>query len=119
MRLIHSQNNHRLSMLLARMLNATTFGLTLMLVYPSIQIHQIYGVLGLVAAIGMLWLTKRLTNNLVDYQTRRVYLHVAIGLGLLGLGFILGYSSLQLVGGTLIWMLVGLVDGAFRLRKLS
>ncbi|MBM7843574.1 hypothetical protein [Herpetosiphon giganteus] len=106
-----------LSLLLARMLNAASFGLALMLAYPSSQINQLYGVLGLLAAIGMLWLTTRLTKNPADYQTHWVYLHAAIVLGLLVLGFSLGFSSLQLFGATLIWLVVGLLDGAFRLRK--
>lgn len=117
MRMVNRSTTNRWSLVIARMLNALSFGLSLMLFYPSLHINQLYGVLGLVVAIGMLWLTKRLTNNPSEYQARGVYLHVAIVLSLLAIGFGLGFSSLLLLGGSLIWAVVGLVDGMIRLRK--
>ncbi|ABX04881.1 hypothetical protein Haur_2241 [Herpetosiphon aurantiacus DSM 785] len=117
MRMVNVTKNNRWSLLIARILNALSFGLSLMLFYPSLQSNQLYTVLGLVVAIGMLWLTKRLTSNPAEYQARGIYLHVALVLSLLVIGFGFGFSNLLLLGGSLIWAVVGLVDGAIRLRK--
>lgn len=117
MRTVNHPTNKRWSLLIARVLNALSFGLILMLCYPSLQNNQLYAVIGLVVAIGMLWLTKRLTSNPAQYQARGIYLHLAIVLSLLVIGLGLGFSSLLLLGGSLIWAVVGLVDGAIRLRK--
>lgn len=117
MSMVNRSTTKRWSLLIARVLNALSFGLSLMMFYPSLQNNQLYAVLGLVVAIGMLWLTNRLTKNPSQYQTRGIYLHGAIVLSLLVIGFGLGFSSLQLLGSALIWAVVGLVDGAIRLRK--
>lgn len=114
-------NNHYIptryavNVIISRIINAVSFYMLLLLLYPITQINPAYNLLSFCAAIGMLWLTSRITKDEERYRSTLIYVHILVLVALIAIGLVLGYSKANIFVGALIFAAVGIIDGGFRL----